>query len=68
MRPSQCTVIFGWAVTSSYQPDNYALPDQPIRKTSAMATREVKSSLAEIAIIIILIILLKSGENGENIS
>lgn len=54
--------------TSSYQPDNYALPDQPIRKTSAMATREVKSSLAEIAIIIILIILLKSGENGENIS
>lgn len=33
-----------------------------------MATREVKSSLAEMAIIIILIILLKSEENGENIS
>ena len=32
-----------------------------------MATREVKSSLAEMAIIIILIILLKSEENGENI-
>ena len=33
-----------------------------------MATKEVKSSLAEMAIIIILIILLKSEENGENIS